>query len=151
MSLNRKVKNLKPKNGTPVKKVSPKQTVQVKLTHEIVTYLDSKTDGLSKGSLSEKRGETISRIIADAAGHHDLKSRLEKSIQTLQGTTDSLLKATAENKRLDAINQSLRGTIEAANESIETAASVAESRNSVIKSYQSTLESMMNVMRELTL
>jgi hypothetical protein len=133
-----------------MKAVSPKQTIQIKVTAEVVTYLDNKSEEMSKATLSEKRGETVSRIIAGAAGHQDLRSRLERSIQTLQGTTDSLLKATAENKRLEASNESLRSTILSANESIKSASSVAESRNSVIKSYQSTLDSMMNVMRELT-
>ena len=80
----------------------------------------------------------------------ELNEKLTNAISTLQGTTESLLKVSAEKKALQAQNEMLKGTIQEANKDIQEASDVADSRNAVIKGYQSTLESMIVVMKELT-
>ena len=153
MTLSLKKSPLKNRKKAKLKVTEPLQTAQIRLTKTSLERLDNLASDCAGETVAERRGVALLSFLTQGSADGvvvELNEKLTNAISTLQGTTESLLKVSAEKKALQAQNEMLKGTIQEANKDIQEASDVADSRNAVIKGYQSTLESMIVVMKELT-
>lgn len=130
------------------------KTAQIRMGEKALEELDLLSSESKGSTAAERRGAAIYSLILmhthPESGSESYKAKLEKTVSTLQGTTETLLKVSNEKKALVELCSELKVLLKKANEEIEKNEEVAESRNAVIQRYQKTVENMVDVMRELT-